>query len=95
MFASKAWPSTTPDATGLRPRARRHCFRSSGMIILVYFLSAFSLMLYCISPTHRAKCHERWKKTPTHRVIYEVGGGIIGLIGLGAIVTVIIVSPRK
>jgi hypothetical protein len=65
------------------------------MSLFVYFLSALSLMLYCVSPAHRAKCQERWRRTPTHRVIFEVGGGIIGLIALGAIVAVIIVSSRK
>lgn len=65
------------------------------MYAIVYLAAAFSLILYCFSPSHRAKCHERWKQTPRHRVIYEIGGGILGLVILGAIVAVIIASSRK
>jgi hypothetical protein len=32
-----------------------------------------------------------WKKTPTHLVIYEVGGGLMGLIILGAVIWLIAV----
>jgi hypothetical protein len=64
------------------------------MAIFIYFISAFVLLRCCVSPDYRAKTRARWKRTPTHRVIYEVGGGIIGLIAVGAIIAVIISSQR-
>jgi len=61
------------------------------MNIIAYFVAAVSLIMYCFSSPYRAKCRERWKQTPTHRVVYEIGGGIIGLGILGAIAAVIAV----
>jgi hypothetical protein len=64
------------------------------MSIFIYFVSAFVLLRCCVSPNYRAKTQDRWRRTPTHRVIYEVGGGIIGLITIGAIIVLIIRSQQ-
>jgi hypothetical protein len=52
------------------------------MYAILYIFSAFTLVRYVFSVSYRAKTNERWKKTPRHRVVYEVGAGIIGLIVL-------------
>jgi hypothetical protein len=65
------------------------------MAIFLYIIRAFSLLRCCFSNSYRAKTQARWKKIPTHRVIFEVGTGIIGLMALVAIVAVIIISSRK
>ena len=65
------------------------------MGVLIYIFRGLALVWFCISPRYRAKTRERWKNTPSHRLIYEIGGGILGLAVLGAIVLVVIVSNRK
>ncbi|HZI32486.1 MAG TPA: hypothetical protein VFF11_09095 [Candidatus Binatia bacterium] len=65
------------------------------MAIFIYFAGAFMLLRCCFSGSYRARTRERWKKTPQHRVIFEVGTGIIGLVVIGAIITVIVVSSQK
>lgn len=55
----------------------------------IHLLRAFSLIWYCLSPSYREKCHARWQKTPKHRVVLEVGGGLVGLtvlIGLAIMI---------
>ncbi len=37
----------------------------------------------------------RWKQMPQHRVIMEIGTGIIGLMAVGALIAVIIISSQK
>jgi hypothetical protein len=65
------------------------------MAIFIYFIRAFGLLRCCFSSSYRARTRERWKKTPQHRIIYEVGTGIIGLVAIGAIIAVIIASSSK
>jgi hypothetical protein len=65
------------------------------MAIIIYIARAFTLLRCCFSSSYRARVRERWKKTPQHRVIFEIGTGVIGLIVIGAIIAVIIVSSRK
>jgi hypothetical protein len=62
------------------------------MAIFVYFVRAFMLLRCCVSGSYRARTRERWKKTPQHRVIYEIGTGIIGLIAIGAVIAAIIAA---
>ena len=64
------------------------------MAIIIYFVRAFSLIRCCFSSSYRAKTQARWKKTATHRLIYEIGTGVIGLVAMGAIIAVIIVSSK-
>jgi hypothetical protein len=61
------------------------------MSVFIYLFRAFTLLSCAFSGKHRAETRARWKKTPTHLVIYEVGGGIMGLIILGALIFLIVV----
>jgi hypothetical protein len=65
------------------------------MAIFVYFLRAFALLRSCISSSYRAKMKARWKQMPQHRVIMEVGTGILGIMIFVALIAVIIVSSQK
>ena len=64
------------------------------MAIIIYFVRAFSLIRCCFSRSYRAMTLARWKKTPTHRLIYEIGTGVIGLAGMVAIIVVIVISSK-
>jgi hypothetical protein len=61
------------------------------MSIILYLFRAFTLLRFACPPSYRAQTRERWKKTPNHLVIYEVGGSLMGLIILGAVVWLIVV----
>lgn len=65
------------------------------MSLLIYIARAVLLLRCCFSSTYRAETCARWKQAPAHRVIFEVGTGIIGLIFVGAVVAVIILTSRK
>ena len=60
------------------------------MSIVIYFFRAFTLLRFACSTSYRAETRARWKKTSLHLVIYEVGGGIVGLIVLGALTWLLI-----
>jgi hypothetical protein len=62
------------------------------MAILFYVARAFTLLVCCVSGSHRAKALARWKKSPPHRVVLEVGGGVVGLLVLVEIIYLIIIS---
>jgi hypothetical protein len=62
------------------------------MSIVLYLLRAFMLLRFAWSPLYRAETRARWKKTPLHLVIYEVGGAIMGLIILGVLIGLIIMN---
>ncbi len=59
------------------------------MCIILYMLRAVTLLRYASSAEYRARTRARWKMTPTHLIIYEIGGGAMGLILLGALLWLI------
>ena len=61
---------------------------------LIYVGRAFVLLVCCFSPSYRAKTVARWKKSPPHRIVLEIGGGLVGLLILGAIVLIIAMSTK-
>lgn len=61
------------------------------MSIILYFFRAFTLLRFACSASYRDETQARWKKTPLHLVIYEVGGGFMGLIVLAALLWLIFV----
>ncbi len=64
-------------------------------ILFIYIARAFVLLRCCFSKNYRQTTRVRCQQTPTHRVIYEVGTAIVGLVFLGAGVWVLIISTRK
>ena len=50
------------------------------MSIFIYLIRGVSLLRYLIAPTYRRNTNARWKATQTHKVIYEVGTGVLGLV---------------
>jgi RsiW-degrading membrane proteinase PrsW (M82 family) len=62
------------------------------MRALIYLFSAFGLIWLCFSSSYREKCRLRWKNSPKHKVVYEIGGGVIGLIILMYILKLIFQS---
>jgi hypothetical protein len=60
------------------------------MSIILYFFTAFTLLRFAFSPSYRSLTGDRWKKTPTHLVIYEIGGGFMGLILLGVLLWLVL-----
>jgi hypothetical protein len=62
------------------------------MSIFIYIYRGAFLLLSLLIPSKRQITLERWKRTKTHRLIYEIGGGVIGIIVLFAFVWVIIDS---
>jgi hypothetical protein len=62
------------------------------MRIIVYIFGAFILLRYAFSPSYRIKTNERWKRTPTHKVVFEVGAGLIGLLILGGVIYYILTN---
>lgn len=64
------------------------------MFIVVYIARALALIRYCFSGSYRARAHARWKETPSHKIIYEVGTGLLGLVVMVAIV-VLIYNARR
>lgn len=61
------------------------------MGIILYLFRVFTLVRFACSASYRSETRERWKKTPTHLVIYELGGALMGLIILGALIWLIVV----
>jgi hypothetical protein len=59
---------------------------------ILYILAAFTLLACFFSPDYRDKTTERWKRTPKHRVVTEIGAGIIGLLLLVTIAYFIITA---
>jgi len=61
------------------------------MSAFLYLFRAFALIRFACSTSFRVETRARWKKTPTHLIIYEVGGSIMGLILLGILIALIVV----
>ena len=57
---------------------------------MIYFFRAFTLLRFAFSPSYRSQTRDRWKKAPTHLVIYEIGGGFMGLILLGVLLWLVV-----
>ena len=47
---------------------------------LLYVYQGIMLVMALLSPTKRKLTFERWKKTKSHKLVYEIGFGIIGLM---------------
>jgi|GEM_PF-5491921 len=62
------------------------------MSILIYIYRGAFLLICLLIPSKRRMTLDRWKRTKTHKLIYEIGGGLIGLIVLCAFIWVIIDS---
>jgi len=65
-------------------------YKKERVSIVLYIFKAVTLLRCAWSESYRAETQARWKKTPTHLVIYEIGGGIMGLILLGALLWLIL-----
>jgi len=65
------------------------------MAIFIYIIRAFALLRCCFSRTYRGKMMARWNQMPRHRVVMEVGTGIIGLMAVFTIIGVIIIGWLK
>jgi hypothetical protein len=50
------------------------------MSALIYLFSGLALIWYVVSPAYRRRTNARWKATRPHKLIAELGGGLIGLI---------------
>jgi hypothetical protein len=79
-----------------QPKGKGSQFLESlNMAIFIYIARTIVLLRCCFSKSYRESTRMRWQQTPTHRVIYEVGTAIVGLVFLGAGVWVLIISTRK
>jgi len=47
---------------------------------LLYVYQGVVLVVSLLSPTKRKQPLERWKNTKSHKLVYEIGFGIIGLM---------------
>jgi hypothetical protein len=60
-------------------------------VYVIFYIAYFFILLPCLwSAPHRAKTRARWKTAPPHRVVYEIGGAIMGLIILAALIVMIV-----
>ena len=50
------------------------------MFFFFYLVRAFTLLRCLTNSDYRSKTTARWKQTPTHLVVYEIGGGLLGLL---------------
>ena len=50
------------------------------MYILIYLVRGFTLIWYLLSPSYRRKTNARWKVTRPHKLVFEIGTGILGLV---------------
>jgi hypothetical protein len=50
------------------------------MYALIYLFRGFTLIWYLISPKYRRETNARFKATRPHKVVFEVGMGIIGVV---------------
>ena len=65
------------------------------MYAIVYIFAAYTLLAYVVSPSFREQTNNRWKGTPKHKVIREIGAGILGLAIVATISYLILSSSRK
>jgi hypothetical protein len=49
------------------------------MSLLIYLFSGFALFWYACSPSYRRKTNARWKAMRPHKLVFEIGSGILGL----------------
>jgi hypothetical protein len=60
------------------------------MYILIYLVRGFTLIWYALSPSYRQKTNARWKRTKPHRLVFEIGTGILGLVVVFVLIALII-----
>ena len=60
------------------------------MAIFIYLFGGLALIWYLLSPTYRRKTNDRWRQTRPHKLVFEIGIGIIGLVILIALVALIV-----
>lgn len=49
------------------------------MNVIIYLLRGFTLIWYLLSLSYRRKTNARWKATRPHKLVWEIGTGILGL----------------
>ena len=49
------------------------------MSLLIYLFGGLALVWYAISPSYRRKTNVRWKTTRPHKLVFEIGTGLLGL----------------
>ena len=62
------------------------------MYILVCLVRAFTLMRCALDPDYRERTVTRWRTQPRHLIVYEVGGGIMGLVLISLLVVWAVVA---
>ena len=62
------------------------------MRLLVYLYRAFMLMRYVVDLRFRQQTDARWKRTPRHIVILEIGGGVVGILILSGLTMLIVME---
>ncbi len=62
------------------------------MNIFIYIYRGALLFISLLIPSKRKMTIARWKRTKTDKLIYEIGGGIIGIAVLVAFVWVVLDS---
>jgi hypothetical protein len=55
------------------------------MAILFYLFRAFALMRCAVDSHYRQQTAARWKSTRPHIIVFEIGGGLIGLLILSGL----------
>jgi hypothetical protein len=60
------------------------------MYIFMYLLRGFTLIWYLISPPYRQKTNTRWRRMKTHRLVLEIGTGVLGLVIAFALIALLI-----
>ncbi|MEO6846529.1 MAG: hypothetical protein ABI443_03995 [Chthoniobacterales bacterium] len=50
------------------------------MGLFIYIYRGVILLVCLTSARHRSATFTRWKKTRPHKLIYEIGGGILGIL---------------
>jgi hypothetical protein len=52
--------------------------------------AAHTLIWYLLSPSYRRKTNARWKRTRPHRLVFEIGTGILGLLIFCALIGLVL-----
>ena len=50
------------------------------MYALLYLACGLTLIWYILSPSYRRTTNARWKVTRPHRLVFEIGTSILGLL---------------
>jgi hypothetical protein len=60
------------------------------MYVLIYLVRGFTLIWYVLSPSYRQKTNARWRRTKPHRLVFEIGTGIVGLVVASTLIALLI-----